>query len=91
MFRWARWGTIKKVFRAGVAHGVSWEHVAEAPHVLAVADTLFSPKELTRLGALRERYQATKQCIEMDLDERRLRFARWLVEHGCIDEGIAGS
>jgi hypothetical protein len=51
-------------------------------------ENAFSPTELAHLRALRDQYAATRTCVQMGLDERRLGFVRWLVEHGRIGEGI---
>jgi hypothetical protein len=90
MLCWAWWWDVSaQVFWARVADAVFRPRKAQTPSVVADGDHCFSSQELTRLCALRERYQATNQYSEMDLDERRLGFARWLVEHGRIGEDIA--
>ena len=45
-----------------------------------------SPKEALRLTALRERFGGQPEYLELDINERRLQFARWLVEHGRLGE-----
>ncbi len=46
----------------------------------------FTPEEIAKLAALQARSRSID--IEMGLDERRLRFARWLVDHGKLSEGL---
>lgn len=60
---------------------------AEVRRAAAFADA-FTPKELDRLQTLRDRAASAYASIELGLDERRLRFARWLAEHGRIGEGV---
>lgn len=43
---------------------------------------------LARLCELREHTLTRRICQEFGLDERRLLYVRWLVEHGRIGEGI---
>lgn len=63
------------------------EHTHRARRTLAHADA-FTPEERAQLEALRARYADTHDCGEFGLDERRLRYVRWLVEHGCLSEHI---
>ncbi len=67
----------------------AWETSAEARQAIVLTST-FTPEEIMCLRALRERYQATCDSDEFGLDVRRLRYARWLVEHGRISEGVEG-
>jgi hypothetical protein len=53
--------------------------------------TTFTPEEHARLVRLRLHLQSRAVDLELGLDERRLRFARWLVEHGNISEGVQAS
>jgi uncharacterized membrane protein YeaQ/YmgE (transglycosylase-associated protein family) len=46
----------------------------------------FSLPEIERLSTLQLRYREQPDSLDMPLDESRLRFARWLVEHGGIGE-----
>lgn len=58
-----------------------------AQRTLAQAD-IFTAEERLRLEALRVRYEATDDCGEFGLDEAWLLYARWLVEHRRISEGV---
>lgn len=53
-----------------------------------VEQQCFAPQELAKLLELRARVESCGVNIELGLDERRLRFARWLVEHGKLSEGL---
>ena len=66
----------------------TWERANQLQRDAALATT-FTPEELSRLRALREQYETTQACAEFGLDERRLRFARWLVEHRRLSENEA--
>ena len=46
----------------------------------------FTPEELAKLVALQNRSRSID--IELGMDEQRLRFARWLVEHGKLSEEL---
>jgi hypothetical protein len=52
-------------------------------------EELFSPETLARLTALRERFDGHPEWMESTMDERRLVFARWLVESGYMNEDLA--
>lgn len=60
---------------------------AEARRAAAFADD-FTPREFDRLRTLRDRAASAYASMELGLDDRRLRFARWLAEHGRIGEGV---
>ena len=47
----------------------------------------FSAEEIVRLVALQLWY-GRDAFRELTQDEKRLGFAHWLVEHGCLDEGV---
>jgi hypothetical protein len=49
---------------------------------------VFTPEELAGLLALRELASHRTVYDELGLDEKRLKFARWLVEHGKLSETI---
>jgi len=65
----------------------TWEHANELQQDATLAAS-FTPEELIRLWALREQYETSQDCGEFGLDERRLRFARWLVEHKLLSEEV---
>jgi len=47
----------------------------------------FTPEELARLNALRTDFHGRAEYLERVIDDRRLEFARWLVENGKLSEG----
>lgn len=57
---------------------------ATAPIIIPGAN--FTPDELAKLAALRENYSSHAEVQERLFDELRLEFARWLVEHGKLNE-----
>src|SRR5581483_4645652 len=74
---------------------VSLDAIKYAPVLTATAtDTppgLFTPEEWARLCALQERLQALAPLdpgAELELDLRRLEFARRLVEQGNLNDGV---
>lgn len=67
----------------------SWEsgtHVVSQSVELDAAQ--FTEDEVARLVDLSRRFRAHGQYFELDLDERRLEFARWLVQHNRLREDI---
>jgi hypothetical protein len=48
----------------------------------------FTPEELTRLCALRRRFQDHPDHGDTDAALRRLEFARWLAQNGRLNEGV---
>lgn len=46
----------------------------------------FTPEEFAKLTALRELVARRSVYDELGLDEKRLKFARWLYEHGRLSE-----
>ncbi len=50
--------------------------------------TILTREEIARSAKIRARYQNHPQCVEYDLDEPRLEFARWLVECGWLREEL---
>lgn len=66
-----------------------WDH--RTSHMYAqVATTadVFTPQEEERLRSLRTHAQALRASEEHGLDRKRLTFARWLVEHGRLSDGV---
>lgn len=53
------------------------------------AQSTFTPEELASLLALRSRIENCSIDIELDLNERRLLFARWLIDHGKLSDDPA--
>ncbi len=67
------------------------ERVAREEMTQMVApEELFTPETIAKLTALRARYCGHPEWIEFTLAERRLAFARWLVENGRLREDIEG-
>jgi hypothetical protein len=48
---------------------------------------MFTPDELSRLDALRQNFYTHAEYLERVIDDRRLEFARWLLDHGKLSEG----
>lgn len=46
----------------------------------------FSAEEVSRLTQLRGTFHVHSEYLERVIDERRLEFARWLLEHGKLSE-----
>ena len=63
-----------------------WEQNTENGGGAAVLEGQFTPEELARLLALRALVASHSPYDELGLDVKRLRFARWLVEHGRLSE-----
>lgn len=67
----------------------AWERMAQTlARQEPTADDLFTPETLAKLSALRERFRGHPEYLELALDERRLAFARWLVETGRLSESL---
>jgi hypothetical protein len=56
--------------------------VATAPVEALTAD------ELRRLTAFQRSCDYQPQCVEWELDPRRLEFVRWLIEHGRLSDDL---
>jgi hypothetical protein len=65
-----------------------WEYETETTCQPLVLDGHFSTEEITRLHALRQHVLSHPASLELGIDERRLTFARWLVEHGKLSESF---
>lgn len=46
----------------------------------------FTADEVSRLTHLRTNFHAHTEYLERVIDERRLEFARWLLDHGKLSE-----
>jgi len=57
----------------------------------AMATGNFTSEELARLNALRTNFRSRAEYLERVIDDRRLEFARWLVENGKLSEGEASA
>lgn len=51
----------------------------------------FTREEQARLMALRRQFMTCPESMKLDLNYQRLMFARWLIQHGLLDEGTDGS
>jgi hypothetical protein len=49
-------------------------------------DAAVTPQETLRLMELRQRFRGQPEYLELDINERKLQFALWLVEHGQLNE-----
>jgi hypothetical protein len=49
----------------------------------------FSKDEVARLTNLRRNFYEHTEYLERVIDERRLEFARWLLDHGKLSEASA--
>ena len=52
------------------------------------ASTPFTAEEAQRLDAFQRRFGYQPHLLELGLDIQRLEFARWLVRHGILNEGL---
>ena len=65
-----------------------WEY-ARLKHSVDLAASprkMFSPGEVAKLAELQARFSGHPECVELDIDEQRLSFARWLVENGKLSD-----
>lgn len=68
-----------------------WEsgiRVTSQPEAASIENDDFTAEEKERLLALCQHFSAHPEYMETGLDERRLTFARWLVEHGRLSEDL---
>jgi hypothetical protein len=63
-----------------------WEQARERARRSLVVEDALAPEQVNRLSTYRTTLSARAVDIELGLDERRLRFARWLYEHGRISD-----
>jgi hypothetical protein len=66
---------------------------ADEPTVLPSLDDLesqgFTPEQVRRLVVVSDRAAESSETQEAEAEMRRLRFTRWLIEHGVLDEWSA--
>lgn len=71
---------------------LAWEHasdtLAQAQAEAQAPQDVLTQAEMQRLEALRARWSSLPECVELEMDLRRLQFARWLVQRGILREGI---
>jgi hypothetical protein len=64
-----------------------WTRIAREPVVQAPApEEALAPETLARLAELRARFDGHPEWMELTMDQRRLAFARWLVECGRLSD-----
>ncbi len=54
----------------------------------ATLGTSFTSEEMARLDALRRNYTNHAEYLERVIDDRRMEFARFLIEHGRLSESL---
>ncbi len=64
----------------------SWEQARERTRRIVTVEDALAPEQVDRLSMYRNQLAARATDIEMGLDDRRLKFARWLYEHGRISD-----
>ena len=57
----------------------------------AILGTNFTADEMARLQSLRRNYYTHAEYLERVIDDRRLEFARWLLDHGKLNEDSLGA
>jgi hypothetical protein len=68
-----------------------WDMAVHPSTPTPLPDGRFTSEEGQRLIALRQRLALRPTPVDLDIDERRLQFARWLVEHGRLSEDVSPS
>lgn len=67
-----------------------WEYAKHRSTLRPDTDTqaALTADEVARLMRVRAQYRGHPTCVEFALDERRLAFARWLVDCGWLREDL---
>jgi hypothetical protein len=67
----------------------TWEYVTSKYAIRPFADPreVFTEDELAKLREMRARFGGHPECAELNLNERQLAFARWLIDHGRLSDG----
>jgi hypothetical protein len=47
-----------------------------------------SAEEIAKLSQVQAQFQGHTDCVELELNERRLGFVRWLVDRGLLGEDL---
>ena len=66
------------------------EHVNNIPSRPATLGANFSADEIARLVDLRRTVHEHTEFLERVIDQRRLEFARWLLDQGKLSEAAPG-
>jgi hypothetical protein len=66
-----------------------WDKISWPASAVPCLDDRFTTEEVEQLTNLRERIASLPVHLDLQVEARRLEFARWLVEHGRMDEGFA--
>ncbi len=61
--------------------------ISRAPAIAEPVGAL-TAEEMLRLEAFLRRCDDQPQCLEWEIDPRRLEFARWLIQHGRLSEDL---
>lgn len=64
---------------------ISWRRQADPVEL----DDEFTLEETVRITHLQGQYRTAPACYKLDINYRRLEFARWLVDHGHLDEWLS--
>lgn len=67
---------------------LAWEHASDTLAQAQAPEDVLTHDEMRRLEALRTRWSSRLECVELEMDLRRLQFARWLVQRGILREEI---
>jgi len=67
-----------------------WKRKAEQPSAAGDDPYGFTRAQRARLTKLRAHLRSRDPDLTYGLDARRLQFARWLVKHGRLSEGMEG-
>jgi hypothetical protein len=62
------------------------ERASEETELQELAAQGFTPDEAQRLLYISDRLATSREAREAEATLRRLRFTRWLIEHGMLDE-----
>ena len=72
-----------------VTHAAESEEPMELPTLDDLQSQGFTPEQVRRLIVVSDRVADSPESRAAEADLRRLRFTRWLIEHGVLDEWTA--